>query len=151
MRNSTQSSKWALGIAACLVASYAGYAPGLARGDDKSDVSMDKAASAGLTHDQIMDAQKKLEVQGYDAGRADGVMGHKTTEAVRKFQKDHHQQVTGNLDSATMSALGVQAAGQAADQPADPAAGQSKDMDSSDQPESQGNPRNNAMPGDSNS
>jgi len=50
-------------------------------------------------------AQQKLNELGYDAGKADGIMGRKTAEALRDFQRARNLPQTGRLDSATSQAL----------------------------------------------
>lgn len=50
-------------------------------------------------------AQKKLSALGYAPGPADGVMGHKTRKAVKKFQKSRGLKVTGVLDTNTLHRL----------------------------------------------
>lgn len=55
----------------------------------------------------VRSAQQTLNDKGYDAGPADGRWGPKTEDALRKFQAASGMQVTGQLDSATMSALGI--------------------------------------------
>jgi hypothetical protein len=53
----------------------------------------------------LMDAQKRLLVLGYQPGPADGVMGKKTTDAIKKFQQDKNLAVTGRLDADTAEKL----------------------------------------------
>ena len=62
---------------------------------------MDHAPDGGVTG-----AQARLNNLGYDAGSIDGILGPKTAAALRKFQHDQgFQQVSGQLDSATRTAL----------------------------------------------
>lgn len=51
--------------------------------------------------------QKKLEELGYDPGLADGIWGKKTTEALKRFQRDNGLPVTGQLDARTKAELNV--------------------------------------------
>jgi len=53
----------------------------------------------------VMSAQNALNSKGYDAGRADGVMGPNTRSAITKFQADHNLPQTGALDGPTLTAL----------------------------------------------
>jgi peptidoglycan hydrolase-like protein with peptidoglycan-binding domain len=47
-----------------------------------------------------------LQERGYDPGPLDGVVGKKTREALRRFQKDHHYlAVTGEINPDTKSTL----------------------------------------------
>jgi peptidoglycan hydrolase-like protein with peptidoglycan-binding domain len=62
------------------------------------------SASAGGTTRQ---AQSALNSRGYDVGQPDGVMGPRTTRAVRDFQQANNLQTSGRLDQATLAALNV--------------------------------------------
>jgi len=53
----------------------------------------------------LHDAQISLEQMGYHPGPADGVMGHKTREALKRFQHDNHLPITGQPDPQTMDLL----------------------------------------------
>jgi len=52
-------------------------------------------------------AQKRLTELGYDVGTADGKMGQKTVEAIKKLQQDQGLTVTGKLDEETIKKLGI--------------------------------------------
>jgi len=49
--------------------------------------------------------QKQLLAFGYQAGIADGIMGKKSVDALKKFQQDNNLPITGQADSATMGKL----------------------------------------------
>jgi carboxyl-terminal processing protease len=53
------------------------------------------------------DVQMALQSEGYDPGRADGVMDENTRAAIRDFQRDNNLVVTGSVDEKTASLLGV--------------------------------------------
>lgn len=53
----------------------------------------------------VSGAQGRLRNLGYPVGPIDGLMGPKTTQAIRFFQADEHLTVTGELDGATFSQL----------------------------------------------
>jgi peptidoglycan hydrolase-like protein with peptidoglycan-binding domain len=55
----------------------------------------------------LMEAQKKLNQEGFDAGRADGKWGTKTAEAVKSFQEKNNVPATGKLDEQTLADLGI--------------------------------------------
>jgi peptidoglycan hydrolase-like protein with peptidoglycan-binding domain len=57
--------------------------------------------------DKVKAIQEALKTKGFDPGAADGVMGPKTGQALREFQKSQNLQVTGRIDDKTASALGV--------------------------------------------
>jgi peptidoglycan hydrolase-like protein with peptidoglycan-binding domain len=66
---------------------------------------------SGGAQAQTMDAetvkrvQEALASQGYDPGPADGKLGPKTTEAVKRAQADKGINATGKLDQQTVAAL----------------------------------------------
>ncbi|MBA2341213.1 MAG: peptidoglycan-binding protein [Pyrinomonadaceae bacterium] len=57
--------------------------------------------------EQVKRAQQALAIAGYNVGTPDGVMGTRTTTALRKFQSDKNIPQTGKLDEATLVALGL--------------------------------------------
>lgn len=61
--------------------------------------------TATATKQDIQDAQQKLRALRYDVGPADGLMGAKTTTAIKKFQSDRGLPVTGIPDAKTLEAL----------------------------------------------
>jgi len=92
---------------AAFLISLGAYAHGNAPGSASSQ------NTTNVNRDQIKQAQTKLDQEGYHAGKPDGVFGSKTAQAVRKFQRDHGENVTGKLDQPTLAALGIQSTGQA--------------------------------------
>ncbi len=58
-------------------------------------------------HKEVRAVQESLKAKGYDPGPIDGVLGHKTTSALKAFQKAEKIPVTGELTSETRSKLGV--------------------------------------------
>jgi len=63
------------------------------------------ATSAAAAKKTIQLAQDRLLALGYLFGTADGVMGEKTTAALKNFQSAHGLPVTGQLDRKTLAAL----------------------------------------------
>jgi hypothetical protein len=55
----------------------------------------------------VENAQKRLAELKYEVGTADGKLGPKTIEAIKKFQHDQGLAVTGKLDEETIKKLGV--------------------------------------------
>jgi peptidoglycan hydrolase-like protein with peptidoglycan-binding domain len=53
----------------------------------------------------VRQIQGILQERGYEPGPLDGVLGKKTKEALRRFQKDYHLAVTGEIDAVTKNAL----------------------------------------------
>jgi photosystem II stability/assembly factor-like uncharacterized protein len=57
--------------------------------------------------DVILRAQEALDRAGYVIGTADGQLGPRTVSAIKRFQSDHYLSLTGQLDAATLTALGI--------------------------------------------
>jgi hypothetical protein len=74
-------------------------------GDNTLNAS--RSATTNTSDGMIRAAQQALNDRGYNAGPADGLMGPKTEDAIRKFQSSHGLASTGRLDSATVAALHV--------------------------------------------
>lgn len=55
----------------------------------------------------ILQAQRKLNNKGFNAGAADGKWGGKTKQAVGRFQKANNLEITRELDYKTKKALGI--------------------------------------------
>jgi Putative peptidoglycan binding domain len=70
-----------------------------------------RAAGQQLSNDKVREIQEALKTKGFDPGAADGMIGKKTNQAIREFQKSNNLQVTGRIDEKTASALGVDASG----------------------------------------
>lgn len=69
----------------------------------KSKAKMKKSVKQSAT---VKSAQTALSKAGFKCS-ADGIMGKKTRAAIKKFQKQNKLKVTGKLDKATRSKLGV--------------------------------------------
>jgi len=96
--------------------------PAMAQSADPSDQSMKPGTQAPMQHqgansEAIRGAQQALEQQGYQIGQADGVMGPKTRQALKKFQQDQGLHASGQLDQQTAQALGVPGGPQQAQTP----------------------------------
>ncbi len=62
----------------------------------------------GLAPDQIVaNVQSALQQQGYFSYAVDGQMGPLTRAAIVNYQRDHMLPITGNVDPATLGALGL--------------------------------------------
>jgi len=107
--------------------SSTGTESGAAKTDSmKSDTGMKSEAGAaksgrssgmaGGKREQVKAAQQALKDKGHDPGPVDGVMGPKTQAALKDFQSKEGLSASGQLDTETMSKLGVEAkAGASAD------------------------------------
>ena len=79
------------------------------RSDMKSGSAMKSGkAGGGAKAEQVKAVQEALKDKGHDPGAVDGIMGPKTKQALRDYQKAEGLKATGNLDSETASKLGVQ-------------------------------------------
>ncbi len=58
--------------------------------------------------DVVASVQRELQRQGYDAGGVDGDYGPATRRALLDYQRDNGLPVTGEIDEATLDALGLQ-------------------------------------------
>jgi peptidoglycan hydrolase-like protein with peptidoglycan-binding domain len=68
-----------------------------------------RTAGGQWSKDKVKAIQEALKTKGFDPGTADGVVGPKTNQALRDFQKSNNLQATGRIDDKTASALGVEA------------------------------------------
>jgi peptidoglycan hydrolase-like protein with peptidoglycan-binding domain len=56
---------------------------------------------------QVKSLQKALQEKGMDPGPIDGIMGPRTQQALRDYQKGQSLPETGRLDAQTREKLGV--------------------------------------------
>jgi peptidoglycan hydrolase-like protein with peptidoglycan-binding domain len=120
-----QSKQIATAVAAAFVLAAPAFAADNAQRDLRSQDSMsnpshgDAARSAGMSQsglggqaqssDAVREAQQALQQKGFDVGPIDGIMGPKTSAALREFQQAQGLKTSGRLDQPTLSALDVQA------------------------------------------
>jgi hypothetical protein len=57
--------------------------------------------------EMIRRAQAALKDQGYYEGQVDGIMGPRTSQALRTYQREHNLPETGKLDPETARSLGI--------------------------------------------
>ncbi len=74
--------------------------------EEKAEKTEKKAVTKG--GDEVKKIQEALKDKGQDPGAIDGIMGKKTREAIRAFQKSNELKVTGRLDKETADKLGVE-------------------------------------------
>jgi photosystem II stability/assembly factor-like uncharacterized protein len=72
-----------------------------------SSRSSASAATARRPDDMVKRAQEALNAAGYDVGTPDGAAGTRTVSAIRGFQADRGIPISGTLDDATLTALGL--------------------------------------------
>ena len=63
--------------------------------------------NGGAGAEQVKAVQQALQGKGMDPGPIDGIMGPKTTGALKAFQKDQKLTESGRLDDQTREKLGV--------------------------------------------
>lgn len=78
------------------------------------DKTKDKVAGNGTADRDVRAAQEALKEKGFNPGPIDGVMGPRTSAAVRDFQQKENLTVTGRLDAETRSRLMASSAAPAA-------------------------------------
>ncbi len=66
---------------------------------------------AQLDRARVKQIQQALDQKGFNAGKTDGIWGPKSRSALRQFQRNKNLQANGKVDQSTLSALGVQFAG----------------------------------------
>ncbi len=71
------------------------------------DSMKQSSASGQWSQEDVKSVQEALKNKGHDPGPIDGVMGARTQQALRAFQRAQNIQTSGQLDSSTASALGV--------------------------------------------
>lgn len=69
--------------------------------------SPDDEKSAVLNQQNIRKVQETLRDKGYYSAEIDGILGPKTREGIRQYQKAENLPVTGRLDAATAGKFGV--------------------------------------------
>jgi hypothetical protein len=91
---------------------------GISRSEGTGTQAGTESRGAGKwSKDKVKAIQEALKSKGFDPGAADGVVGPKTGQALRDFQKSQNLQVTGRIDDKTASALGVDSGGMSSSQP----------------------------------
>lgn len=71
-------------------------------------LSLTAIASAAVSqHEDVKTVQKSLSDKGFYSGPADGLLGPRTREGIRQYQKSENLPVTGRLDAETAGKLGV--------------------------------------------
>lgn len=66
-----------------------------------------QAKQSTSKNNDVKKVQLALNKKGYSCGQADGKMGSKTKNAIKKYQKAHHLKVTGTINTTLKKSLGV--------------------------------------------
>ena len=69
--------------------------------------SLPPAGNGQISGEQVRSVQQALQGKGMDPGAVDGVMGPRTQDAVRNFQKAQNLPQTGRIDAPTLQKLGI--------------------------------------------
>ena len=84
---------------------------GTPRGSAQGQMQSQRTAGQRLSTEKVKEIQEALKDKGQYQGEVDGIIGPKTQQALREFQKAQNLQVTGRVDEKTADALGVELAG----------------------------------------
>jgi hypothetical protein len=85
------------------------YNPGVYEGEG-ADYYGERAYDSSVQYEDstVAAVQEQLAQQGYYRGEIDGIFGAETRRAVVRYQSDQGLRVTGNLNTDTLGALGLQ-------------------------------------------
>jgi hypothetical protein len=67
----------------------------------------DRTAAGGAMNGDVRSVQMALKDKGHDPGPIDGVMGPRTSAAIKEFQQKENLPTTGQLDAETKAKLNV--------------------------------------------
>jgi peptidoglycan hydrolase-like protein with peptidoglycan-binding domain len=73
----------------------------------RSSAQQSSSAVSNVSQHEIMQAQQALNQKGFNAGKADGILGQRTKRALASFQQNQGLQRSGRFDDKTLAALGV--------------------------------------------
>ncbi len=73
----------------------------------RSNATVTKKTSKYYRSSTVKEVQKKLNKLGYKCGKADGVFGKKTKNAIKKFQKEEGLSVNGNINKTLLKKLKI--------------------------------------------
>jgi peptidoglycan hydrolase-like protein with peptidoglycan-binding domain len=74
---------------------------------DRSSAQQSSSAVSNISQHETMQAQQALNQKGFNAGKADGILGPRTRRALTSFQQNQGLQRSGRFDDKTLAALGV--------------------------------------------
>ncbi|EGQ7799876.1 peptidoglycan-binding protein [Vibrio parahaemolyticus] len=55
----------------------------------------------------VLDVQNALKIRGYDVGTVDGLMGNRTRDAIKQFQRDQLLEVDGKISPKLLNRLQI--------------------------------------------
>jgi peptidoglycan hydrolase-like protein with peptidoglycan-binding domain len=68
-----------------------------------------KPSPVRVTRSLVREVQRRLKRQGYSIGKVDGSLGRRTSQAIRRFQRDVSLHPTGRIDRRLVASLGMDA------------------------------------------
>lgn len=71
------------------------------------DSQREQSLPPPVSEQLVRNVQDKLRAKGIDAGPVDGIWGPRTHAGLREFQQNQGLETTGQLNLATLSALGI--------------------------------------------
>ena len=77
-------------------------------GSGKGATKMERTTSRIHSQVAIKAVQEKLNAEGYDVGRADGIWGPRSAAALKRYQQEKGLKATGRLDQETANGLGLE-------------------------------------------
>lgn len=58
--------------------------------------------------DKVRSVQEALRAEGHDIGVSDGILGNRTSAALREYQRNNNLTVTGKINQETLDRLGLE-------------------------------------------
>lgn len=80
-------------------------APRKAKAPQTPVKSSQKMVKAAVKSDLIFNTQHQLNRLGFNAGPADGIMGKRTRNAIKAFQRSNHDHIDGKVSPALLEEL----------------------------------------------
>jgi peptidoglycan hydrolase-like protein with peptidoglycan-binding domain len=109
----------ALAAAVCIALAPAAFAQQTSGSStpaaDAGSTTPSTGSAATPSSDEVRQVQQHLKEKGGDVGAIDGVMGPKTRSALKSFQQQQGLTASGEIDSSTLTALGVAGGGSTMD------------------------------------
>jgi len=71
----------------------------------KNHKTSHQVVKAPVRSNLVLQIQHQLNRLGFNAGRADGIMGKQTSASIKAFQRSHHDHIDGKASSALLEKL----------------------------------------------
>ncbi|OOX37871.1 hypothetical protein BJL83_23715 [Vibrio parahaemolyticus] len=66
-----------------------------------------RTSSVNSNKYDVLDVQNALKMRGYDVGTVDGLMGNRTRDAIKQFQRDQLLEVDGKISPKLLNRLQI--------------------------------------------